>query len=164
MTYAHRKDIYDADTHMMEHPNWIYDFAHTLFNKSQETAMIKNLIPIFVLIFTVSCVAPQPRMSTNDVMNSWIGSSESSLINSWGIPTRSYFSGNQKFIEYTYSSTSYQTRTNDGIRNNPYLCNEYFCPPRTATTSQVTYWCTYTITVENSKITFARWNGNNCPN
>ena len=27
MTYAHRKDIYDADTHMMEHPNWIYDFA-----------------------------------------------------------------------------------------------------------------------------------------
>ncbi len=27
MTYAHRDDIYDADTHMMEHPNWIYDFA-----------------------------------------------------------------------------------------------------------------------------------------
>ncbi len=27
MAYAHRKDIYDADTHMMEHPNWIYDFA-----------------------------------------------------------------------------------------------------------------------------------------
>ena len=27
MTYAHRKDIYDADTHMMEHTNWIYDFA-----------------------------------------------------------------------------------------------------------------------------------------
>lgn len=27
MTYAHREDIYDADTHMMEHPNWIYDFA-----------------------------------------------------------------------------------------------------------------------------------------
>lgn len=27
MTYAHRDDIYDADTHMMEHPNWIADFA-----------------------------------------------------------------------------------------------------------------------------------------
>jgi len=27
MTYAHREDIYDADTHMMEHPDWIYDFA-----------------------------------------------------------------------------------------------------------------------------------------
>ena len=27
MTYAHRKDIYDVDTHMMEHPNWIYNFA-----------------------------------------------------------------------------------------------------------------------------------------
>ena len=27
MTYAHREDIYDADTHMMEHPNWIRDFA-----------------------------------------------------------------------------------------------------------------------------------------
>ena len=27
MTYAHRKDIYDDDTHMMEHHNWIYDFA-----------------------------------------------------------------------------------------------------------------------------------------
>ncbi|SVD50232.1 uncharacterized protein METZ01_LOCUS403086, partial [marine metagenome] len=22
MTYAHRKDIYDADTHMMERPDW----------------------------------------------------------------------------------------------------------------------------------------------
>ena len=27
MTYAHREDIYDADTHMMEHPEWIYNFA-----------------------------------------------------------------------------------------------------------------------------------------
>ena len=27
MTYAHREDIYDADTHMMEHPDWIRDFA-----------------------------------------------------------------------------------------------------------------------------------------
>ena len=27
MTYAHRDDIYDADTHMMEHPSWIADFA-----------------------------------------------------------------------------------------------------------------------------------------
>ena len=27
MTYAHRIDIYDADTHMMEHPEWIYNFA-----------------------------------------------------------------------------------------------------------------------------------------
>ena len=27
MTYAHRKDIYDADTHMMERPDWIVEFA-----------------------------------------------------------------------------------------------------------------------------------------
>ncbi len=27
MPYAHRKDIYDADTHMMERPDWIADFA-----------------------------------------------------------------------------------------------------------------------------------------
>ena len=27
MTYAHREDIYDADTHMMEHTEWIYNFA-----------------------------------------------------------------------------------------------------------------------------------------
>ena len=27
MVYAHRKDIFDADTHMMEHPDWIYQFA-----------------------------------------------------------------------------------------------------------------------------------------
>lgn len=27
MTYAHRDDIYDADTHMMERPNWVADFA-----------------------------------------------------------------------------------------------------------------------------------------
>ena len=27
MTYAHRDDIYDADTHMMERPDWVYEFA-----------------------------------------------------------------------------------------------------------------------------------------
>ena len=27
MKYAHRDDIYDADTHMMERPDWIYEFA-----------------------------------------------------------------------------------------------------------------------------------------
>ena len=27
MTYAHRKDIYDADTHMMERQDWIVEFA-----------------------------------------------------------------------------------------------------------------------------------------
>jgi len=27
MQYAHRDDIYDADTHMMERPDWIYEFA-----------------------------------------------------------------------------------------------------------------------------------------
>ena len=36
MTYAHREDIYDADTHMMEHPNWIYDFASEDIKKHLE--------------------------------------------------------------------------------------------------------------------------------
>jgi hypothetical protein len=27
MAYAHRNDIYDADTHMMEPPNWLVEFA-----------------------------------------------------------------------------------------------------------------------------------------
>ena len=27
MTYAHRKQIYDADTHMMERPDWIAEFS-----------------------------------------------------------------------------------------------------------------------------------------
>ena len=27
MIYAHRNDIYDADTHMMEPPTWLAEFA-----------------------------------------------------------------------------------------------------------------------------------------
>ena len=27
MTYAHRNDIFDADTHMMERADWLYEFA-----------------------------------------------------------------------------------------------------------------------------------------
>ena len=27
MTYLQGKDIHNVDTHMMEHPNWIYNFA-----------------------------------------------------------------------------------------------------------------------------------------
>ena len=33
MPYAHREDIYDADTHMMERPDWIYEFADKRYKR-----------------------------------------------------------------------------------------------------------------------------------
>ena len=127
--------------------------------------VMKSSLIIFVSAFLLSsCVSySEPRMTTKEVMETWIGHNESSLISSWGIPTRTYESGNQKFLEYTYGRTSYTTSTNANLRNNPYTCNQYYCPPPTATTYQNQYWCTYTITVENSIIRSAKWQGNNCP-
>ena len=112
---------------------------------------MKSSLIIFVSAFLLSsCVSySEPRMTIKEVMETWIGHNESSLISSWGIPTRTYESGNQKFLEYTYGRTSYTTSTNANLRNNPYTCNQYYCPPPTATTYQNQYWCTYTITVEN---------------
>ena len=36
MPYAHRKIIYDADTHMMERPDWIAEFADSSIKNSLE--------------------------------------------------------------------------------------------------------------------------------
>jgi len=46
MTYAHRKDIYDADTHMMERPDWFSDFADQ--NMKDRLEQRDLLAPLFL--------------------------------------------------------------------------------------------------------------------
>ena len=46
MTYAHRKDIYYADTHMMERPDWLSDFADQ--NMKDRLEQRDLLAPLFL--------------------------------------------------------------------------------------------------------------------
>ena len=46
MTYAHRDQIYDADTHLMERPDWIAEFS--------ESATPKVLYDMFAIVLGVA--------------------------------------------------------------------------------------------------------------
>ena len=61
MTYAHRKDIYDADTHMMERPDWLLRLCRSEYERPART---KGLVSPFVFRLRVD------RYVINGVLNS----------------------------------------------------------------------------------------------
>ena len=107
------------------------------------------LIPFVTTFFLSSCASffGPTGPTTQEIVDSWMGVDESTLISQWGIPSRTYQSGDQKFLEYTFGGTSYTTTTNENLRNNPYTCNQYYCPPPTAITYQNNYSCNFRFTI-----------------
>ncbi len=123
---------------------------------------MKIKILIFQIIFFLSACVYGPQYNPSSIMQSWMGQTESSLLQSWGIPTNSYQTGEIKIIEYIGVSTYYTTRTNDALRQNPYTCNQYYCPPRAATTYQNQSWCKRQFTIQEGIVVNWRLEGNSC--
>jgi hypothetical protein len=114
--------------------------------------MYKIGFTIIFCLFVSSCVAPGPNI--NQSMAAWVGKTEGQLIASWGIPTKTYQTGNTKVLEWTNTATGYKTTSN---------CNQYYCPPApTVNTRQVQYWCKQTFVLEGTIVRSWKWEGNSC--
>ena len=100
-----------------------------------------------------------PSQNLNATMQSWVGHTEESLVQSWGIPTSSYFAGHTKFITYTWSNTQYTTRT---VNPNPIVCIPISCPKPYERTTQNNYYCDKTFTIVNGRVNNWTWRGNGC--
>lgn len=97
-----------------------------------------------------------------NALNTWIGSPEINLIQSWGPPQQAYETGGHKFLVYSSnssmflpgSSPTYQTTV---IGNTAYT-NAYGGTPAT----NVALSCVTTFEIVNETVKNWRYQGNNC--
>jgi hypothetical protein len=95
-------------------------------------------------------------------LKSWVGNSESSLVNSWGPPDSVYENGGTKYLTYQKSRSGYIPGTTPTyqtqIIGNTAYTNSY------GGSSGYSYNqnCKTTFTISGGRITNWRWEGNNC--
>lgn len=97
-----------------------------------------------------------------EILNSWVGSSEQSLIESWGPPSSHYISGNTKYLTYSSQGSmtipGTQPTYQSTVIGNQIYTNSY---GGTAPTT-INLSCQQTFTVENGYIKSWSYKGNNC--
>ena len=125
---------------------------------------------LFIALLCVSLVGCATTAGYKAVLNSWVGTNESALISSWGVPQNSYvMADGQRAIEYI-KSTNVQTggHTYTEAKTTYHYYGPYPVPSTQYVTHQVpiqnfTYWCKTTFIVNSSgTIQTWRFEGNNC--
>tara|TARA_B100000989_G_C19432704_1_gene423756 strand:+ start:439 stop:822 length:384 start_codon:yes stop_codon:yes gene_type:complete len=126
---------------------------------------MKKTILLMIIFLIYGCVSTP---SFQQRLQYYVYKDEQVLINDIGLPTNTYISGNIKYLEFSVSSTGTRVTNNEYLRNNPYTCNEYYCPPPQTTVKNYTKWCTLLFAVGNlpereNVILQASYRGNACP-
>jgi len=92
---------------------------------------MKNLMLAIILLVISSCASLVPsedrQTQWEDKLRSWVGSTETDLIQSWGVPIDAYTTSGSKFIEYIF------------------------------VTNGVGHTCTVTFTIVEDQITYWTW-------
>ncbi|MNO20213.1 hypothetical protein D3C76_99620 [compost metagenome] len=96
------------------------------------------------------------------ILQSWVGSSELELIQKWGPPQQAYETGGHRFLVYSSSGNMYlpgtaPTYQTTYVGNTAYT-NSYGGSPG----MNVQLSCVTTFEVANELITNWNWRGNNC--
>lgn len=114
---------------------------------------MKKVVCLFLLYIVCSCAT---TAKYERILNSWVGSDESELVDRIGPPDQVYENDGKKYITYIYSSTSYvpQTVHNTTVGNN-IQTNVYGGYSRS-------WHCKTTYIIENKKIVSWRYDGNAC--
>lgn len=116
---------------------------------------MKKVFIIFCFVIIVSCSFATTEKFEKAV-NSWVGSSEQSLIDKLGPPDNVYELDGKKYLSFVNSSTSYvpQTVHNTTVGNN-IQTNVYGGYSRS-------WYCKVTYIVEKGIIVSWRYEGNAC--
>lgn len=113
--------------------------------------MIKFVIPFFLLL---SACATEAQYQKN--LNSWLGSTESELVEKWGPPDQVYELEGKKYLTYIYSNSNYVPQTvNSNVIGNSVQTQVYG--------GYTQHWyCKTIMTIENKEITNWKYEGNAC--
>lgn len=96
------------------------------------------------------------------ILDTWMGSTESQLISKWGIPSSVYESGGVKYLTYSNSSSGYVPGTAPSYQStvigNTVYTNRIGGTPGFVVNS----WCDTTFTTRDGVIVHWSWKGNAC--
>ncbi len=128
-----------------------------------------------VLIASLVVSACATRAAYDEIVFSWLGSTEERLVASWGYPEKFYENGDLRVLIYDSSNTVtridpvyvppyYPSPPLDGAAAGyPYVSPyPHTNPYATPTTTTTTYWCTTTFRIKKKVIVSAKTNGNAC--
>ena len=113
---------------------------------------MQNLVCIIVALMIAGCQGPTATQDGYvETLNSWIGSSEASLVSSWGVPDSVYEAGGKTYLTYLLR-----------VRSAGYTSTKFGNTIYTRSSGGKS--CKTTLTVEREII--VEWNalGNNCVN
>ncbi|HHM5293883.1 TPA: hypothetical protein ACRMRV_006294, partial [Pseudomonas aeruginosa] len=97
-----------------------------------------------------------------NVLNSWVGSSEIDLIRAWGPPQQAYNSGESRFITYTNSSNIYMPGVSPSYTTTYYGNTAYTTSSGGSPAQNIPLSCTTTFELKNGVILSWQWQGNHC--
>ena len=119
---------------------------------------------IILLTFLQGCATTAKYES---LLGTWVGSSESSLLSSWGIPDNTYESNGAKYLKYLRTSSLYVPPTTPVLNTN--CTNGDYGSTNCTTTSSggnqgynINYSCETTFTLVNGVVTAWKYWGNSC--
>ena len=99
------------------------------------------------------------------ILNRFVGMTETQIISQWGVPDKVFESGNNKYFVYTRKETSYVPGNPGfyqpgfyGWPGSPFYTPYYGGTPR----YYVQYSCTTTFTFQNGRVSHWQWQGNDC--
>lgn len=119
---------------------------------------MKKLIFLFALLLS-GCAT---TANYEKILSSWVGSSESSLISSWGPPSSVYESDGIKYLTYRKSSSGYIPGAAPSYQTTFVGNTAYTTPVGGYSGFAYNNNCSTTFTVNNKTITNWRYEGNAC--
>lgn len=136
------------------------DDCRYAFYSSNGCVMNLRTIAVFILVFALAGCATEAGYQR--VLNSWMGSSDVSLIQAWGPPQQSYETSGHTFLVYTTNGNAYFPGTQPTYQTtfvgNTAYTNSYGGSPG----FNVSYSCSTTFEVVQGQIVNWRYKGNNC--
>lgn len=95
-------------------------------------------------------------------LNSWVGSSELNLVQSWGPPVQSYEAGGHRFLVYSSSRNIFLPGTAPQYRTT-FVGNTAYTNQVGGTAAQsIDLGCQTTFELSDGRIRSWRWQGNDC--
>jgi len=120
---------------------------------------MSKLILALIALFLIGCATTKRY---EQVLDSWLGDSESALIQKWGPPDSVYESGEAKYLTYRDSRSVYVAGTEPSYQTTCSFGSCYTTAIGGSPGYMKNLHCKTTFTVSDGKITHWRWEGNDC--
>jgi len=115
-----------------------------------------RILILTVLVLLGGCVTKQEHEAT---LNSWLGASETSLVESWGPPTGFYEIDDTRYLTWGQSSQAMVGGT-PATYTQDYFGNVYTTPGTAPIL--VTNTCDVTMVIKDGTVNSWQYEGNNC--